>query len=230
MYMYTYRYRRTKVGRLADLARTVNSSATVNVAQAVGSMDGTVHVPVYDWASYLGERLQKLPGIKSLHHLRFSKDHPGHVFVKERSDSPEIVHDLLKDVWSPAATDLPQRVTPSRLTPTRQMYLYQKIREYCPDECKDVTCPEPNITSSESASSTTRSAPSTSSSAPSTSSSAPSTSSSALTSYTSSVPTGTLPSPSLGSAPMEPPRAKRPRLCGVCRVAGHNSRSCPTKT
>ena len=208
MYMYTYRYRRTKVGSLADLARTVNSSATVNVTQAVGSMDGTVHVPVYDWASYLGERLQKWPGIKSLHHLRFSKDHPGHVFVKERSDSPEIDHDLLKDVWSPAATDLPQRVMPSGLTPTRQMYLYQKIREYCPDECKDVTCPEPNITSSESASSTTRSAPSTSS----------------------SDPTGTLPSPSLGSAPMEPPRAKRPRLCGVCRVAGHNSRSCPTKT
>ena len=104
MYMYTYRYRRTKVGSLADLARTVNSSATVNVAQAVGSMDGTVHVPVYDWASYLGERLQKLPRIKSLHHLRFSKDHPGHVFVKERSDSPEIDHDLLKDVWSLAAT------------------------------------------------------------------------------------------------------------------------------
>ena len=225
MYMYTYRYRRTKVGSLAELARTVNSSATVNVhvAQAVGSMDGTVHVPVYDWASYLGERRQKLPGIKSLHHLWFSKDYPGHVFVKERSDSPEIDHDLLKDVWSPAATDLPQRVTPSGLTPTRQMYLYQKIREYCPDECKDVTCPEPNITSSKSASSTTRSALSTTSSAPSTSSST-------LTSYTSSDPTGTLPSPSLGSAPMEPRRAKTPRLCGVCRVAGHNSRSCPAKT
>lgn len=43
----TCRYRRTKTGGLADLANVVNSSATVNVAQAVGSMDGTVIVPSY---------------------------------------------------------------------------------------------------------------------------------------------------------------------------------------
>ena len=43
----------------------VNSSATVNVAQAVGSMDRTVIVPSYDWTSFLAEHVGKCVGIKS---------------------------------------------------------------------------------------------------------------------------------------------------------------------
>ena len=59
-------------------------------------MDGTVNVPTYDKTTYLGEHVQKLQGIKSLHHLRFAKDHPGLVFVKEMADSLEVDHDLLR--------------------------------------------------------------------------------------------------------------------------------------
>ena len=65
MYVYTYRSRCTKVGGLPDLIQTVNSSSTVNVAQVVGNMDGTIKVPTYDRVIYLGEHVQKLPGIKS---------------------------------------------------------------------------------------------------------------------------------------------------------------------
>ena len=37
-----------KIGGLPELMDVVNSSATVNIAQAVGNMDGTVIVPSYD--------------------------------------------------------------------------------------------------------------------------------------------------------------------------------------
>ena len=39
--------------------------------------------------------------------------------------------------------DLPQVVPPKGLTSERQWYLYDKIRRYCREECKDLTCPLP---------------------------------------------------------------------------------------
>ena len=123
----TCRYRCTKIGGLPDLENVVNSSATVNVAQPVGSMDGTVTVPTYDWTAFLAEHIGKCVGIKSFHHLRFSADHKGYVFVREKSDSPEVAVKLLKDDWSPDPTDLPERIMPSGLSPTRQWYLFNKI-------------------------------------------------------------------------------------------------------
>ena len=195
-----HRYRRTKVGGLPDLINVVNSSSTVNIAQAVGNTDGTVIVPTYDWTSFLGEHVNKCVGIKSFHHLRFLASHKGSVFVREKSDSPEVEMKLLKDNWSPSATDLPELIRPSGLTPSRQWYLYNKIREFCPDESKDITCPEPTAPDPGTNPSTTT----------------------PLSTTTTSFST----EPSTTSEP----RAKRPRLCGICRETGHNARSCPAKT
>ena len=106
-------------------------------------MDGTVIVPTYDWTSFLGEHVEKCTGIKSYHHLHFSSTARGHVFVRERSDSPEVDINLLKDDWSPSADVLPDRVPPKGLSLTRQWYLYNKIREFCPDSVKDTTLSAP---------------------------------------------------------------------------------------
>ena len=122
----TCRYRCTKIGGLPDLENVVNSSATVNVAQPVGSMDGTVTVPTYDWTAFLAEYIGKCVGIKSFHHLRFSADHKGCVFVREKSDSPKVAVKLHKDDWSPDPTDLPERIMPLGLSPARQWYLFNK--------------------------------------------------------------------------------------------------------
>ena len=192
----TCRYRHTKIGGLPDLIDVVSSSATVNVAQAVGSMDGTVI------------RLDNLPGrahwqvcrIKSFHHLRFSESNKGHVFVRSKSDSPEVDVKLLKDDWNPDHTELPERIMPSGLTLNRQWYLHNKIREFCPDECKDLTCPEatePEDTPPQGTSVPTGPATATSTSIPETTTTTPATAST----------TG-----ELGE-----PRAKWPRLCGICR-------------
>ena len=45
-------YRRTKVRCLDDIVRVVEGSAVVNHAQLVGTQDGRVLVPTYDWASF----------------------------------------------------------------------------------------------------------------------------------------------------------------------------------
>ena len=206
----TCRYRRTKMGGLADLASVVNSSATVNVAQAVGSMDGTVIVPTYDWTSFLAEHIGKCVGIKSLHHLRFPGNNKGHVFVRHKSDSLEVDMKLLKDDWSPDPTDLPERVMPSGLSLTRQWYLFNKIREYCPDECKDTTCPEPTEPDVTPAAATTV------------------LSSPAATAATSTT-TVVVPATASTTGELSETRAKRPRLCGICREEGHNARKCPKK-
>ena len=133
------RYKRTKIGGLTDLANVVDTSANVNTTQLTGTPDGRVIVPTYDWQT-LYEHTKKLVGIKSFHHLRFSSTSKGHVFARLKSDSPEVDYNLLKDKWSPTATVLPERLTPSGLNPARQWYLFQKIREFCPEEAKDVPC------------------------------------------------------------------------------------------
>ena len=138
------RYRRTKVGSLTDLVKVVNESSVVNVAQLTGSEDGTVLVPTYDWQTFLGEYCNKVPGIKKLHHLHFSSATPGCIFVKERSGSSEEKKILKKGGWTPTKDDMPPVLTPSGLSLQRQWYLYDKIREFCPETMKDATCPKPS--------------------------------------------------------------------------------------
>ena len=195
------RYRRTKVGGLTDLVTVVNESAAVNVAQPTGREDGSPIVPTYNWQDYFSTFFTKLKGIKKLHHLRFSSSSPGFVYVKEKAGSPEVKIAMLKvKDWSPKADELPSILPPSSLSLQRQWYLYNKIREFCPDNLKDITCPlpsEPDISLSHPPSRT------------------PSPSPASLTSTT--------------NPPTDEPPAKRARLCGLCHQPGHNARTCPTK-
>ena len=138
------KYRRTKVGGLTDLVSVVNESASVNVAQLNGSEDGSVIVPTYDWQEYFATYCTKVKGIKKLHHLRFDSASPGCVFVKESAGSNEVKRSILKvKNWSPKADQLPPVLPPSGLSLQRQWYLHKKIREFCPDNFKDITCPQP---------------------------------------------------------------------------------------
>ena len=87
--------RRTFISSLFDIARAVEESAIVNVAELVGLHNGTVRVPTYDWVTYLKQYFKKLPKIKSYHHFRFDKDYPGTVFCKQYWFSEEIAINLL---------------------------------------------------------------------------------------------------------------------------------------
>ena len=87
----------------------------------------------------------KVKGIKKLHHLWFDSPSPGYIFMKERAGSTEVKRYILKvKSWSPKADQLPPILPPSSFSNQRQWYLYNKIREFCPENLKDITCPQPS--------------------------------------------------------------------------------------
>ena len=139
-------FRRTKIGCLDDIVRVVESSAVVNHAQLVGTQDGEVLVPTYDWAKFFDApyRQSALKGIKAMHHLTFTHTKPGCVIVKDSVTSPEREINLIRDKsWKPTTTDLPPMIPPPGLSLERQQYLFDKIREFCPPDCRDLVCPQP---------------------------------------------------------------------------------------
>ena len=115
------------------------------MAQLVGRQDGTTIVPMYDWSSYFDEHTIKtaLKGITKMHHFRFTKTHPGKVFVKNKSSDPERCINLLRESWSPTASEMPEEIVPRGLSLERRWYLHDKIREFCPEEMQDLVCPKP---------------------------------------------------------------------------------------
>ena len=135
------RLRKTKVGCLSDIASAIEQSATSNKTQLMGTEDGAQFVCTFDWVGYLAPHFRRIPHIKRQHHFTITSDSQGFVALKEYSDSEEVKFKLLKHDWSPSATELPPVIPPPGLSAERQWYLYDSIRNYCPDYCKDVTCP-----------------------------------------------------------------------------------------
>ena len=128
----------SKIGCLDDIVRVVETSAVVNHAQLVGTQDGRVLVPTYDWAKFFDKpfRQKALSGIKSMHHLTFSKDLPGTAFVKDSVTSPEREVNLLQDrSWIPTSSDLHSIIAPPGLPLEQRQYLFDKNREFCPPDC-----------------------------------------------------------------------------------------------
>ena len=117
-------------------------------AQVMGHLDGTSVVPFYDWCAFFdNDRVIKtaLKGISQMHHFRFTADRPGCVFVKDSSNGKEQQINLLKDKsWRPSTADLPETITPPSQSLEREWYLYNKIREFSPDNTKNLVCPLPS--------------------------------------------------------------------------------------
>ena len=83
------KFRRTNVSSLDDLACVVSESVACNLCQLVGTKDGQTIVPSRDWAGFLSSHFRRLDGIKQYHHLRFERDHPGLVFLKNTATAEE---------------------------------------------------------------------------------------------------------------------------------------------
>ena len=193
-------YRRTKVGSLQAIAQVVNNSAQCNFAQLMTKEDGTTIVPISDWISFLVPHFKKLESIKKYHHFRFASCEPGIVYTKLYSDTEEERHVLLKNTatsWLPDPAEYPTTIIPKGLSPERQWYLYDYIREFCPVEDRDITCPVPKVPRPGSRGGTLEDNEATDDHDSDVSSSHPRHSS------------------------------KKSRRCGICRREGHNSRSCP---
>ena len=142
--LFKKRFRQTNVQSLKDIVEVVNTSAEVNTAEVIGWEDGKVLIPTYDWTSFFAERMKKISGIKQFHHFQFSTANKGSVCLKIYSESNAESVKLLKDpTWRPKASELPMVVEPTGLSPSRQWYLYEKIRPFCTGDAKDTTCPLP---------------------------------------------------------------------------------------
>ena len=87
--------------------------------------------------------MKKVIGIKKFHHFSFDSSQPGVVAVKEHSNSPEKVMELVKIPSN--FTDYPNQISPKGLSVERQWYLYEKIRDFCSEDSRDATCPLPSV-------------------------------------------------------------------------------------
>jgi len=139
------RFRRSDVNSLDELVAVVNSSASSNTAQLVGTQSGKVLVPTYDWNEFFSGHFRKILGITSYHRFHFSNDNPGKVVVKEYINSVEQTVNLMKSkaIWTPSSDELPLVVPPNGLSEERKLYLFEKIRNFC-SPCQDLVCPNPN--------------------------------------------------------------------------------------
>ncbi len=140
-------FRKTEVSSLSDIKQVIRSSSVVNECQLVGSQTGEVIVPVRDWADFLSPRFRRLTGIKKYYHFNFSTSFPGVVKLQLHSEAMEEQQRLLKDpTWKPDATNLPPVIHPSGLSIERQQYLFERIREFCREDARDLVCPDPSST------------------------------------------------------------------------------------
>ena len=137
-------FRRSRVSCLDDVAAVVRNSTTsgVNIPQLIGSESGETIVLCRNWQQFLERFFRPLLKIKSYHHFRFNAHEPGVVFAKEFNDSPEVRVDLRLGIVTFGA-DLPDVIPAPGLDYKRQWYLFNQIRDFCDERCKDIVCPKP---------------------------------------------------------------------------------------
>ncbi len=85
------------VSCLEDTKKVVAEStpvSKVNIPQLVGTEDGTVLVPTYNWQEFVNPAYRQLLGIKPMGHFGFSADHPGMVFYRTTIAGAEEVKQL----------------------------------------------------------------------------------------------------------------------------------------
>ena len=122
-------------------ALTKTQAVLVNKVLLVGTHNGRVIVPVFDWASFLEPYFKRIPNIKKNHYFRFSTDSPGMLFCKEFVTSPEQPFMLLKDQANlPPCSVLPSMISPDGLSQERKDYLFQ---EFCKLGTEDLVAPVP---------------------------------------------------------------------------------------
>ena len=144
--LFKQKFRRSEVGCLDDIARVVNQSASVNKAQLVATTSNDILVPTSDWTGYLAPYFRRIKSIKTYHHILLDNHSEGKISLRETVNSPVTTLTHLRDVAIiPPQHDMPSTIAPKGLPAERQWYLYDKIREYCPEDSKDKTCPLPSV-------------------------------------------------------------------------------------
>lgn len=76
----------------------------------------------------------------------FDAKRPGVVLAKTHCDAQPVEYQLLRDGADLPSIDGLSVLAPPGLNIDRQTYLYEKIRPFCADEARYITCPAPRVT------------------------------------------------------------------------------------
>ncbi|KTG06938.1 hypothetical protein cypCar_00046843 [Cyprinus carpio] len=128
--------------------KVVENSSPVshlNIPQLVGTAEGKILVQTFDWQQHLTHHFRRLPQIKSYQHFSFDAKRPGVVLAKTHRDAQPVEYQLLRDGADLPPIDGLPVLGPPGLNIDRQTYLYEKIRPFCADEARDITCAEPRV-------------------------------------------------------------------------------------
>lgn len=145
--LWKVKWRHSNVETLAEIAASVLKSSRNghNVPQLVD--DPVAPLFFYDWATFFKRIFKPIPSLKSYHHFRMDKDHPGIVFVREYATSQEVAVNILKPGAAVDPTVLPLVIPPSGLDAHRQWYLFNEVAPYCvnKESCPKPTMPKPLV-------------------------------------------------------------------------------------
>jgi len=120
---------------VADCAK----KSTILESVITGSTDGKESfVPMYDWQTKFS-KFKTVPNLKKFHLFEFSSDKPGIVTCQEHSNAAPVTFTIVGSEYS--NTSLPPVLPVLGLSDKRQSYLYEKIRQFVPEDKRDLLCP-----------------------------------------------------------------------------------------
>ncbi|GFR70174.1 hypothetical protein ElyMa_003778100 [Elysia marginata] len=134
------KFRRTEVSCLDEMVKVVEDSTHngINRAQLVGTEDGRLFVPTYDWQKFFAAHGKPFKGIKSFQHFKFSSSEPGICYARQTTS--DLDRSLVLEA-SARELSSPPFVPPPGLSRERQKYLFNNIRQFVKPEFQDVVCP-----------------------------------------------------------------------------------------
>lgn len=101
------------------------------------------NVQMFDWGKFLPQYFTRIEHILRYHHFVLSKD--GTVATRFYIDDEQATTTQMLKANSVPIHSMPTIIPPEGLSSQRQWYLYENIREFCKDECKDLVCPKPDV-------------------------------------------------------------------------------------
>lgn len=136
------RYRRSNAFSLEQLSEIIDASSVTNKAEIIN------HKLFLNFKSAMDIYFRDLPQITIYHYFLFDIEKPGIVSVKENLQDEWTEYFLLKPPLNQSNAKSQCRIEPSSLLPpginlTKQINLYEKVRQFVPDDFKDDICPKP---------------------------------------------------------------------------------------
>ena len=135
---------RTPVHSIYDIGKVCDDSGKCNESQLGSKHDGEVFVKCFYWAEHLSQYFKKVANITDYHHFKMSAEEPGVVTCSVEVDSEPISFNLLRKDAPPFVAKLPDVKPIAGLSPERQAYLYNDIREFVKEGSKDLVAPLPS--------------------------------------------------------------------------------------